>query len=236
MNRWAAFLAQMPPTLQRLVASAQRISLPRGCPPAERLSRLRAALCRPAAVRAVYFTLAPAEQRAVQQLRRLPRGLAAADLAARYGPLRPLAELRADRAPRSLSERLLLLGWLLPRPATRNHPTRYLLPPELRAWLPTPLAGADARPLPEAARAVPDAAALRAATAILVAAAAAPLPLRGDARPTAAALRALRPRLVPLPAPEADALCAWLLLYNLRCVRVEPLQNRGPRADVSTYP
>lgn len=124
MNRWAAFLAQTPPTLQRLIASSQRISLPRACPPAERLARLRAAICRPAAVRAVYFTLAPAEQQAVQQLRRLQRGLAADDLAVRYGPIRPLAELRADRAPRTISERLLLLGWLLPRPATRNHPDR----------------------------------------------------------------------------------------------------------------
>ena len=224
MNRWAAFLAQTPPTLQRLVASSQRISLPRGCTSAARLARLRAALCRPAAVRAVYFALAPAEQQAVQQLRHLPCGLAVDGLAARLGPIRPLTELRADRAPRSLSERLLLLGWLLPRPATRNHPTRYLLPPELRAWLPVPLPTGDRaltttdaseRPAADGpcadAQRPRDTPALRAATAILVAAAAAPLPLRGDGRPTAAALRTLRPRLAPLPAADADALCAWLL-------------------------
>ena len=209
MNRWAAFLAETPPTLQRLIASSQRVSLPRRCPPGERLARLRAALCRAAAVRAVYFTLSGAERQAVQELRHIPRGLAAPALAARYGPIRPLAELRADRAPRTLSERLLLLGWLLPRPAARNHPTRYLLAPELRAWLPVPLPGAQARAA--ARRPLPHAPALRAATAILVAAAAAPLPLRADGRPTAQAMRALRPRLAPLPNAEADALCAWLL-------------------------
>ena len=114
MNRWAAYLAQTPPTLQRLIAASQRISLPRSCTPEVRLARLRAALCRPAAVRAVYFTLEPAERDAVQQLRHTPHGLAEHELAARFGPVRPLAELRADRAPRSISERLLLLGWLLP--------------------------------------------------------------------------------------------------------------------------
>ncbi|MFQ3663818.1 MAG: hypothetical protein SNJ69_15690, partial [Chloroflexaceae bacterium] len=32
--------------LQRLIAATQRASLPRGCMPAERLRRLRTALCR----------------------------------------------------------------------------------------------------------------------------------------------------------------------------------------------
>jgi hypothetical protein len=210
MNRWAAFLAQTPPTLQRLIAASQRVSLPRRCPPAERLARLRAALCRPAAVRAVYFALAPDEQQALQALRHLPRGLAADALAARLGPLRPLAAIRADRAPRTVSERLLLLGWLLPRPAARNHPARYLLPPELRAWLPQPLPPPAAHAGPPGPH-TPPPPAVRAASAALLAAAVRPLPVRRDGGPTAAALRALRPRLAPLAAPDADALCRWLL-------------------------
>ncbi|MEI8165377.1 MAG: WYL domain-containing protein [Chloroflexales bacterium] len=226
---WAAFLADTPPTLQRMIASAQRISLPRRCTPAERLIRLRAALCRGAAVRSVYFTLAPAEQDAVQQLRQIPGGLAGPDLAARFGPIRPLTELRRDRVPRTISERLLLLGWLLLRPASQNHPTHYLLPPELRAWLPVPLPhGGDGEgsrwgggemerqgtpphlPTSTAPTAPPATVpALRAATAILVAAATVPLPLHPDGGPTAAALRILRPRLAPLT--DADALCGWLM-------------------------
>lgn len=219
MNRWAVFLAQTPPTLQRLIAASQRISLPRNCPASERLRRLRAALCRPAAVRAVYASLEPSAQQALQQLRALPRGLNAATLAARLGPIRPLAELRADRAPRTLSERLLLLGWLLPRPARRNHPVRYLLPPELRAWLPVPIGSGGGEGLPARgpvqdadADGLPAAApALRATTALLAAAAAAPLPVRADGRPRTATLRALRPRLAPLAHADADALVTWLL-------------------------
>lgn len=213
MHSWAAFLAQTPPTLQRLIASSQRISLPRRCSPEERLARLRAAICRAAAVRSVYFWLDTDEQQAVQTLRAIPRGLNAADLTARFGPIRPLSELRADRAPRSISERLLLLGWLLPRPATRNHPTRYLLPPELRAWLPVPLTPMQhaACSMLHAAHGGPEQApALRAATALLVSAATTPLSLRRDGRLTAAALRELTPRLASLPPDEAKSLYAWL--------------------------
>ncbi len=223
MHSWAAFLAQTPPTLQRLIASSQRISLPRRCTPAERLARLRAAICRAAAVRSVYFLLMPDEQHAVQILRAIPRGLNVADLTARFGPIRPLSALRVDRTPRSISERLLLLGWLLPRPATRKHPIRYLLPPELRAWLPVPLipmqnaectmhhaAHGPPLSLPTTVNADPPLA-LRAATALLVSAATTPLPLHQDGRPTAAALRTLTPRLAPLPPDEAAALYTWLL-------------------------
>ena len=213
MQYWAAFLAQTPPTLQRLIASSQRISLPRRCSPEERLARLRAAICRAAAVRSVYFWLEPDEQQAVQILRAIPRGLNAADLTARFGPIRPLSEMRADRAPRSISERLLLLGWLLPRPATPNHPTRYLLPPELRAWLPVPLMpmqNAECK-MQKAAQSAPEhAPALRAATALLVCAATTPLPLRRDGRLAAAALHTLAPRLAPLPPDDVAALYDWL--------------------------
>ncbi|RRR66818.1 MAG: WYL domain-containing protein [Candidatus Viridilinea halotolerans] len=139
MQTWALLLAQTPPTLQRLIAATQRISLPRGCSAAERLARLRAALCRRAAVQRLYFLLTPEEQAAVQALRALRGGLDAPTLTLRLGPLRALSALAADREPRSLSERLLLLGWLLPRPTLRQRPPRYLVPAELRRWLPTPL-------------------------------------------------------------------------------------------------
>lgn len=212
MNRWAMALAQTPPTLQRLIAATQRVSLPRGCSPAERLQRLRSALCRRAAVHAVYFSLSEAEQQALQELRHVRRGFAPAQLAARFGPIRPLAALRADRTPRTLSERLLLLGWLLPRPAARNHPPRYLLPAEVRAWLPVPLpalpATAPSWPTMPDPAALP---ALTAATAILLASAEQPLPLRRDGQPAARALHALQPRLTPLPPAETDALLRWLL-------------------------
>lgn len=46
MQIWARMLADLPPTLQRLIARSQRISLPQSCPASERLRRLRAALYR----------------------------------------------------------------------------------------------------------------------------------------------------------------------------------------------
>lgn len=209
MNRWATYLAATPAKLLRLIAASQRISLARTCTLAEVQARLRRALCRAQTVREVYFTLAPEAQAALQELRRIPHGLALPALAARYGSIRPLAELRADRRPQSIAERLLLLGWLLPRPATRNHPLRYLLPRELRAWLPVPISedvgavGPSPRPCPPPA--------LRAATAILLACAEAPLPLCGDGRPTAAAVRTLAAWLAPMPLATVAALTGWLL-------------------------
>lgn len=207
MNRWAQFLADVPPTLQRLIARRQRIALPRRCAADERLRRLRGALCRPAAVRATYFALPPDAQDALQQLRACPRGLALDELTARYGPLRPYAQIAADRTPHSRSEQLLLLGFLLPRPATPRHPPRYLLPPELRAALPRPLAlpAFGAAPLP------PPAPALRAATTLLLACAERALPLRQDGTLRAASQRVLLARLAPLRAREAEALCRFVL-------------------------
>ncbi|MCS6883396.1 MAG: WYL domain-containing protein, partial [Chloroflexaceae bacterium] len=207
MNRWAAALAQSPPTLLRLIAATHRVSLPRRCPPEERLARLRAALCRPAALRALYWALDPAERDALQALRACAGGLRPETLAARFGPIRPLNQLRADPAPRSLSERLLLLGLLLPRPAAPFHPPRYLVPPEVRAWLPAPLPPASPPPDP----AVAEPPVLAAVTALLLAAAERPLPARQDGRLTAAARRALAARLEPLAPDEAAALCDWTL-------------------------
>ena len=41
MNLWVRMLADLPALAQRQIARAQRISLPRACPPATRLARLR---------------------------------------------------------------------------------------------------------------------------------------------------------------------------------------------------
>ncbi|MBX0331545.1 WYL domain-containing protein, partial [Oscillochloris sp. ZM17-4] len=208
MQRWGQYLAEVPQTLLRLIASHQRVSMPRQCPPAERLSRLRAAICRSAAAREAFFGLHAEERAAVQALLVAPPGAARAQLIADLGPIRPLAALRADRAPQSLAERLLLMGWLLPRPAGPRHPATYLLAPELRDWLPRPL-DLPASPPPPTAPELP--LALRAATAIILAAARAPLPLRANGRPSAVALRRLRPLLAPAAPDEADSLVSWLL-------------------------
>ncbi len=207
MNHWAAWLSELAPTLQRAIARAQRISLPRGCDPDTRTLRLRQALCHGRTVRVTFFSLPPAAQAALWELRDCPRGLTPVELVQRYGPIRPFHELRDDPVPRSISERLLLLGWLLPRPATLRHPERWLLPPELRRWLPAPLQLADNG----AAPAPPVAPALRAAVAVLSAAAEAPLAVYADARPTAATLHHIAPRLASLTHPEVDDLLTWLL-------------------------
>lgn len=211
MQRWPIYLADVPATLLRLIAAAHRISLPRRSDPAERLARVRRALCRPAAVRTAYFALPPEIQLAAQTLRSLPRTLSPDAVTSAFGPIRPLAELRADRRPRSPAEHLLLRGWLLPRPASRNHPPRYVVPPELRAWLPQPLSICTSSPppdtLPPPLAATP--LALRAASAILAAAACTPLPLRRDGKLSVAARRRLRPLLADLPPATADALTAW---------------------------
>jgi len=207
MNHWAVWLSDLAPTLQRAIARAQRISLPRGCDPDTRALRLRQALCHGRTVRTTFFSLPPAAQAALWALSVCPRGLTRTELVQRYGPVRPFHELRDDPLPRSISERLLLLGWLLPRPATLRHPERWLLPPELRRWLPAPLSLTTSGPAP----APPVAPALRAAIAVLSAAAEAPLAIHADARPTAATLHRIAPRLAPLPPPEIDNLLIWLL-------------------------
>jgi hypothetical protein len=158
-------------------------------------------------VRATYFTLPADAQAALQHLRACPRGLSPARCTARYGTLRSWSQLLADPRPQTITERLVLLGWLLPRPATPRHPTRFRLPPELRRWLPRPLQLSDAGPAPAA----PPTPALRAATTILLAAAEHVLPLRRDGTLRAAALRQLQPRRAPLPPQEATALCQFLV-------------------------
>jgi hypothetical protein len=139
MNIWAHWLAALPATLQRLIACHQRISLPRGCSAAERQQRLRHALCHARTVQVTYHGLAPELQQALHDLAAQRRGICPDDLVARYGPVRSWTQLAAHLHPQSLSEQLILLGWVLPRPATPCHPMRYVLPPELRRWLPQPL-------------------------------------------------------------------------------------------------
>jgi hypothetical protein len=207
MNRWSLWLADAPAALQRLIARTHRISLPRACPAAERLRRLRRALCAPAAVRAVYATLDADVRAALADLRRCRRGLDAATFTARYGAVRPWRQLARDPQPRSVAERLLLLGWLLPRPSAPRRPPRFALPPEVRRWLPPPLQIADDGAAPPA----PLPLAQRAALALLLVAAAAPLPLRRDGALRRCALRRLQPLLPDAPLPELAQVFHFLL-------------------------
>jgi hypothetical protein len=207
MNRWSLWLADAPAALQRLIARTHRISLPRACPAAERLRRLRRALCAPAAVRAVYAALDADVRAALDELRGARRGLDAATLTARYGAVRPWRHLARDPQPRSVAERLLLLGWLLPRPSAPGRAPRFALAPEVRRWLPQPLRLADDGPAPPA----PLPLAQRAAIALLLVAAAAPLPLRRDGALRRRALRVLQPLLPDAPAPELYQLFRFLL-------------------------
>jgi hypothetical protein len=100
--------------------------------------------------------------------------------------------LQADPRPRTISERLLLLGWLLPRPAVSpRHPARYMLPPELRRWAPRPLAVPSLGAAPPA----PAPPALRVVTVLLLTCAERPLAIRADRRLRRTSVRALAARL-----------------------------------------
>ncbi len=218
MHVWARWLADLPATLQRLIARTHRVALPRGATPAVRVARLRQALCTAQRVQALYYTLPPACHAALQRLRNTPHGLDADALTAQLGPLRPLVALRVDPQPRSLAERLVLAGLLFPRPSAPYHPVRYLLPPEVRRWLPTPLAVAPETPSADVATAAPLPPAAVAAAVVLLAAAERPLAHYGTASLRATTLRALAARLHP-HAPATDmALLMWLvpLLRDLR--------------------
>jgi len=126
-------------------------------------------------------------QLAKQALDRLRRG---------DGPIRPLRQLAADPHPQSVSERLLLLGWLFERRDARGRAPRWLLPPELRRWLPRPPALADLGAAPAPARPP----ILRAAATIVLASAEHPLAVRADGRLRRTAMRMLAERLAPLMA------------------------------------
>jgi hypothetical protein len=206
MNIWASLLRELPTLAQRQIARHQRISLPRGADAATRHTRLRHALCHAATVRAVYANLPRAAQDALQDLRVRRGGIAPAALIERYGPLRSWSQLALDPRPRSVSEQLVLLGWLLPRPAAPHHPPRLLLPPELRRWLPHPLDPPEIAPstpeLPPAQRVV---------VTLLLACAERPRALTRAGRLTHAELRQIQLRLAPLAAESSAALLEWLL-------------------------
>src|SRR5262245_4415490 len=126
MNHWARMLRDLPASAQRLIARAQRISLPRNCNTEERLIRLRQALCHRATVLATYASLDDPTCAALQDLRGRRGGICPAELEQRYGTIRSWRQLAADPHPRTISERLLMMGWLLIRPASPRHPPRYL--------------------------------------------------------------------------------------------------------------
>jgi hypothetical protein len=207
MNIWFQMLATAPATLQRLIARRNRISLPHRATPAIRLERLRLALCHAATVRATYFAMEKDEQAALQHLREVRGGLSPDQLVALYGPVRPFSQIAAAINPQSLSERLILHGFLLPRPATNRHPARFLLPPEVRQWLPRPLALDDFGAAPPSTPAP----ALRVATTILLACAERPLPLCQDGLLRLESLRRLAAHLAPFDDTEVAALCRFVL-------------------------
>jgi hypothetical protein len=220
MNHWAHMLQELPTGLQRLIARTQRISLPRACSAAERHARLRAALCSAATVRATYTTLDSATQAALQDLRARRGGVDPGELERLYGPVRSITAMQAEPSPQSIAERLLLLGWLLPRPAAPRHPPRYLLPPELRSRLPQPL-----EPIVVLDMGAPPPI-VRAATTLLLCCAEHPQPLRDNGSLRTSAMRALARRLAPLP--EADA--AQLLAFTLPLLLADRLLTRHAAA------
>jgi hypothetical protein len=209
MNFWAQMLQEAPASLQRLIARSQRISLPRRCSPAERHRRLRQALCHARTVRVTYAQLSADEQAAIQDVRTCRGGLRSEVLEQRYGPVRSWTQLARDPRPQTIAERLILLGWLLPRPATSpRHPARFMVPPEVRRWLPEPLRLELLGPTAGGAALPP---AVRVAATLLLTCADRPLPLQTDGTPAQAGLQHLLPRLAPLPAPDATRLCQFVL-------------------------
>jgi len=200
-------LADLPAELQRAIARSQRISLPRRHDATERVRRLRAALCHARTVCVTYAALDPDEQAALQHLRQCHGGLTQDELTRHYGLVRPVAQLAADPHPHSLAERLVLLGWLLPRPATPPRTRRFLLPPELRAWLPQPLQLPSHGAAPRTGLPL----AVRATATLLCAAAQRPLDACADGRLRRISLRVLARRLAPLAVPESNALCQFVL-------------------------
>lgn len=209
MHIWGRFLAEASPMLQRLIARTQRVSLPRQCTAHERQRRLRRALCRPATVRSVYQSLDAPTQTALQTLRQRRGGINPATLGAQYGVLRSWRALAADPRPQSVAERLVLLGWLMPRTRKRSDGSvtqHFLLPPELRRWLPTPLA----LPSYGVAPAAPPALALRIAATLLLLSAERPLRVRQDGMLQQRTLRTLNQRLPEVPEAEVGGCMRWL--------------------------
>jgi hypothetical protein len=207
MNHWAGYLAALPAVQQRAIARFHRISLPRRADADVIALRLRQALCHASTVRVAYAALDADIRAALDDIRSRHRGIAAAELLARYGAIRPLRELRADPRPQSIAEHLLLLGWLIERVDALDRPARWLLPPELRRWLPMPLHVVDLGLAPVPLRPP----ILRAVATLLLACATRPLAVRADGRLRRATERLVVARLAPLAPDEAG----WLLEFTL---------------------
>jgi hypothetical protein len=214
MNRWAQMLADIPVLLQRMIARHSRISLPRACSAPDRHTRLRAALCHAATVRATYTTLDDITKAALHDLQTHKRGIAPQDLVSTYGAVRSWTQLAADPRPRTIAEHLIVLGWLLPRPATPRHPARYLVPPELRRWLPQPLSvpthGHAPTPAP-----VP---VLPTIAILLLLGAQQPLAVRADGSPRRAVLHLIEQRLPQIAQVASVTQWAFPLLHHLGLV------------------
>jgi hypothetical protein len=219
INRWARYLHEAPATLQRLIARHNRISLPRGCSAEERVQRLRDALIHQRTVRVTYFSLDATTQEALQDLRHIRYGLRDDELFARYGPIRPLKQIAAAPQPQTISERLLLLGWLLPRTSAAGRPDRYLLAPHVRDWLPTPL------DLPQQgdAPAVLVPPIVRASSALLLLASEQPLLVRQDGLLRQESIHLLTARLAPWSEADTTPLVQFLLplLYRLDLLAID---------------
>ncbi|MGQ9549757.1 MAG: helix-turn-helix transcriptional regulator [Roseiflexus sp.] len=205
-------LRESPAELQRLIARVYRVSLPHGCDADERACRLRRALCSAAAVREVYRSLDAETRAALEDLRTRRGVISDRDLTSRYGSIRSYRQIAGDLQPRSVAERLLLRGWILPRSGSRRAAPGYLLAPELRRWLPRPLqiithGSAPTTTLPPA---------LLAVRALLLVCAGAPLAVCADGSLRRSALRALAP-LLALDLSSTDDLYAFVmpLIYHL---------------------
>lgn len=192
MCLWNTMLQDIPATLQILIARSNRISLPRNAPAEERQQRLHAALCHRYTVQTTYASLDEPVRDALQDLRTCFRGISLDDLTARYGPLRPWKQIKADPKPCSTTEQLILLGWLLPRPTKPHQPTRYYLPWEVRQWLPVPLRLETLGPAPTILAIPPI---IHATIALLLACAEKPCTIRADGMLRRATLRMLASRL-----------------------------------------
>lgn len=217
MNHWARLLGTLSPDHQRLIARRVRVSLPRCADASVRVQRLRRGLCRINAVRAMYDSLDPAIQSAVQQLRQQRGPLKHKVVHALYGASRSITGLRADPAPRSITEHLLLLGWLIPRPARPHHPAHYLMPPELRRWLPQPLHLHTCGP---AAPTMSDPPAVQAAVALILVCAEQSLPIKRNGLLRESAKRRLAARMDTVALEQSDQLFEFMmpLLYELHII------------------
>jgi hypothetical protein len=226
-NRWGELLALAPTTLQRLIARVQRVSLPRHASPDLRLQRLRAALCTSTAVHTTWATLDLPTQTAIHTLATTKGGIAPADLFEHYGALRSLEALRTDPTPITITERLVLLGWLLPRPPLPFHPLRYVVPQELRSWLPQPLPPQPPLPPPEPATTP----ALYATGLVLLATAQPGLSLTQHLRLRVTAAQPLATLLDPDHPQLALALLNWLVPLLIAGNFVAVQARRAIRTD-----